>query len=57
MTSRYHGVLFLDDNKTNDADGKENGTHFRHPTDEQLGHLDIFFSNYYDLQSVYFELN
>ena len=33
MTSRYHGVLFLDDNKTNDADGKENGTHFRHPTD------------------------
>ena len=44
MTSRYHGVLFLDDNKTNDdADGKENGTHFRLPTDEQLGHLDIFF--------------
>ena len=30
---------------------------FRHPTDEQLGHLDIFFSNYYNLQSVYFELN
>ena len=26
-----------------DGDGKENGTHFRHPTDEQLGHLDIFF--------------
>ena len=32
-------------------------THFRHPTDEQLGHVDIFFSNYYNLQSVYFELN
>ena len=30
--------------------------HFRHPTDEQLGHIDIFFSNYYNLQSVYFEL-
>ena len=27
-------------------------THFRHPTDEQLGHVDIFFSNYYNLQSV-----
>ena len=26
--------------------------HFRHPTDEQLGHVDIFFSNYYNLQSV-----
>ena len=25
--------------------------------DEQLGHVDRFFSNYYDLQSVYFELN
>ena len=24
-------------------------------TDEQLGHVDIFFSNYYNLQSVYFE--
>ena len=57
MTSRYHGVLFLDDNKTNDPDGKENGTHFRHPPDEQLEHLDIFFSNCYNLQSVYFELN
>ena len=57
MTSRYHGVLFLDDNKTNDPDGKENGTHFRHPPDEQLEHLDILFSNYYNLQSVYFELN
>ena len=34
-----------------------NCTHFRHPTDEQLGHVDIFFSNYYNLQSVYFELN
>ena len=33
-----------------------NCTHFRHPTDEQLGHVDIFFSNYYNLQSVYFEL-
>ena len=32
-------------------------THFRHPTDEQLGHADIFFSDYYNLQSVYFELN
>ena len=32
-----------------------NCTHFRHPTDEQLGHVDIFFSNYYNLQSVYFE--
>ena len=30
-------------------------TKFRHPTDEQLGHVDIFFSNYYNLQSVYFE--
>ena len=28
---------------------------FRHPTDEQLRHVDIFFSNYYNLQSVYFE--
>ena len=26
-----------------------------HPTDEQLGHVHIFFSNYYNLQSVYFE--
>ena len=34
-----------------------NCTHFRHPTDEQLGHVDTFFSNYYNLQSVYFELN
>ena len=25
-----------------------NCTHFRHPTDEQLGHVDIFFSNYYN---------
>ena len=33
-----------------------NCTHFRHPTDEQLGHVDIFFSNYYNLQSVYFKL-
>ena len=33
-----------------------NSTHFRHPTDEQLGHVDTFFSNYYNLQSVYFEL-
>ena len=33
-----------------------NCTHFRHPTDEQLGHVDIFFSNYFYLQSVYFEL-
>ena len=33
-----------------------NCTHFRHPTDEQLGHVDIFFSNYDNLQSVYFEL-
>ena len=32
-----------------------NCTHFRHPTDEQLGHVDIFFSNYYYLLSVYFE--
>ena len=32
-----------------------NCTHFRNPTDEQLGHVDIFFSNYYHLQSVYFE--
>ena len=31
-------------------------TNFRHPTDEQLGHVDIFLSNYYNLQSVYFEL-
>ena len=30
---------------------------FRHPADEQLGHVDIFFSNYYNFQSVYFELN
>ena len=27
-----------------------------HPTDEQLGHVDVFFSNYYNLQSIYFEL-
>ena len=27
------------------------------PTDEQLGHVDIFISNYYNLQSVYFDLN
>ena len=33
-----------------------NCTHFRHPTDEQLGHVDIFFSNYHNLQSVYLEL-
>ena len=33
-----------------------NCTHFRHPTDKQLGQVDIFFSNYYNLQSVYFEL-
>ena len=32
-----------------------NCTHFRHPTDEQLGHVDIYFSDYYNLQSVYFE--
>ena len=31
-------------------------THFRHPTDEQLGHVNKFFSNYYNLQSVYFEM-
>ena len=30
-----------------------NGTHFRHPTDELLRHVDIFFSNYYNLQSVH----
>ena len=30
--------------------------HFRHPTDEQLGHVNIFFSNYNNLQSVSFEL-
>ena len=29
--------------------------HLPHPTDEQLGHEDIFFSNYYNLESVYFE--
>ena len=29
--------------------------YFRDPTDEQLG-VDIFFSNYNNLQSVYFEL-
>ena len=27
----------------------------RYPTDEQLGHVHIFFSNYCNLQSVYFE--
>ena len=32
-----------------------NCKHLRHPTDEQLGHVDIFFSNYYNLQSVFFE--
>ena len=32
-----------------------NFTHFEHPTDEQLGHVDIFFNNYYNFQSVYFE--
>ena len=30
--------------------------HFRHPTDEQLQHRYIFLSNYYNLQSVHFEL-
>ena len=29
--------------------------HFRHPTDEQLQH-NYIFSNYYNLQSVRFEL-
>ena len=28
----------------------------RHPADEQLRHVDIFFSNHYNLQSVHFEL-
>ena len=32
-----------------------NCTHFRHPTDGQLRHVDIFFSNYYNLQSVHFQ--
>ena len=32
-----------------------NCTHFRHPTDEQLRHVDIYFSNYCNLQSVHFE--
>ena len=32
-----------------------NCTYFRHPTDEQLRHVDILFSNYYNLQSVHFE--
>ena len=31
-------------------------THFRHPTDEQLQHSYIF-SNYYNLQSVHFNLH
>ena len=31
-------------------------THFRHPPDEQLLHVDIFFSNYYNLKSVHSEL-
>ena len=26
-----------------------------HPTDEQLGHVGIVFSNYYNFHSVYFE--
>ena len=34
-----------------------NCTHFRHPTDEQLQHRCIFFSNYYNLQSVRFEMH
>ena len=35
-----------------------NCTHFRHPTDEQLQHVDIYiFSDLDDLQSVYFELD
>ena len=34
-----------------------NCTHFRHTTDEQLGHVYIFFSNYYNFQSVYFEFD
>ena len=34
-----------------------NCTHFRHTTDEQLGHVYIFFSTYYNLQSVYFEFD
>ena len=34
-----------------------NCTHFiRHPTDEQLRHVDIFLSDYYNLQSVYSDL-
>ena len=41
-------------------DGAENKlwncTHFRHPTNEQLRHVDIFFSDFYNLQSVHFEL-
>ena len=31
-------------------------THFRHPPDEQLLRVDIFFSNYYNLKSVHSEL-
>ena len=36
-----------------------NCTHFRHPTDEQLRHVDIYFlaTKKDNLQSVYFELN
>ena len=31
---------------------------FRHPTDEQLRHVDIdIFSNYYNLKSVHFKYN
>ena len=30
-------------------------SYFRHPTDEQLGQVDKFFSNYYNLQSDDFE--
>ena len=33
-----------------------NCTHFRRPTDEQLRHVDIFFVNYYNLQSDHFKL-
>ena len=32
-----------------------NCRHFWHPTDEQLRHVDVFFSNYYNLRSVHFE--
>ena len=60
-TQPYFGWLLLECSSGgigfNGAEKKLwNCTHFRHPTDEQLRHVDIFVSSYYNLQSVHFEL-